>query len=57
MNDTSRDTQGQTRTPDPAPVPAPDPAGRNASGPREISREEMDRQQPADADPDDPVSP
>lgn len=25
--------------------------------PREISREEMDHKQPADADPDDPVSP
>jgi hypothetical protein len=32
-------------------------AGAPATRPREISREEMDRQQPADPDPDDPVSP
>jgi hypothetical protein len=32
-------------------------AGTPAPGPRRISREEMDRQQPADPDPDDPVSP
>jgi hypothetical protein len=32
-------------------------AGAAAPRPREISREEIDHQQPQDADPDDPVSP
>jgi len=32
-------------------------AGAATPKPREISREEMDHQKPADPDPDDPVSP
>ena len=34
-----------------------DDAASRAAPPREISREEVDHQKPADADPDDPVSP
>ena len=43
------DTTGQPRR--------PDEEGAGAPKPREISRKEIDHQQPADADPDDPVSP
>jgi hypothetical protein len=39
------------------PAPATDKPVQPGQAPREISREEMDHQQPADADPDDPVSP
>jgi hypothetical protein len=51
--DTGKDTEDKT-TGKPSTESA---AGAPARRPREISREEMDRQQPADPDPDDPVSP
>lgn len=37
--------------------PRPDGDKAAAPKPREISRKEIDHQQPADPDPDDPVSP
>ncbi|MFL6714824.1 MAG: hypothetical protein ACJ8G3_23560 [Burkholderiaceae bacterium] len=40
-----------------APPPATDKPVQPGHAPREISREEMDHKQPADADPDDPASP
>lgn len=41
----------------PAPAPTSGKPVQPSPAPREISREEMDHKQPADADPDDPVSP
>ena len=40
-----------------APAPTTVKPVQPSPAPREISREEMDHGQPADADPDDPVSP
>lgn len=52
------DRENPHDAPAPAPVPAPSigKPERPGAAPREISREEMDHRQPADADPDDPVS-
>jgi hypothetical protein len=50
----------EKENPPAAPAPAADKPVRPVQpgqAPREISREEMDHKQPADADPDDPVSP
>jgi hypothetical protein len=47
----------EKENPPAAPAPATDKPVRPGPAPREISREEMDHKKPADADPDDPVSP
>jgi hypothetical protein len=50
----------EKENPPAVPAPAADKPVRPVQpgqAPREISREEMDHKQPADADPDDPVSP
>lgn len=47
----------EKENPPAAPAPATGKPVQPGPAPREISREEMDHGQPADADPDDPVSP
>lgn len=55
VNDSSHDHDGEPGKPQ-QPV-KPDSPGQAVPPPREISRKEVDHQTPADADPDDPVSP
>ena len=52
MNGDKEQQKGSPGQPD-----KPGEEGSPAPRPREISREEIDHQQPQDADPDDPVSP
>ena len=50
-------TPEKEKPPPAAPKPAAGKPAQPGPAPREISREDMDHKQPADADPDDPVSP
>jgi hypothetical protein len=50
-------TPEKEKSPPAVPEPAAGKPAQPGPAPREISREDMDHKQPADADPDDPVSP
>jgi hypothetical protein len=54
MNTSDKPSEpGQTAKPQPSPAGKPEPH----QTPREIPREQLDHQAPADPDPDDPASP